>query len=131
MIARREARYFIDSNIVNRENRRHWGPAYSDMSADPLTYLSKNHPLAELRHAPLRSINRLESPTKLVLNRAFQLDINKIARLAASDHAAPQPLPLAEKTFWPDGRREGKKMSVHHDLRSRKVRKMTTEGHGT
>ena len=76
-------------------------------SADPLTYLSKNHPLAELRQLPLASINRLESPTKLVLNRAFQLDINKIARLAASDHAAPQPLPLAEKAFRPDGTLRG------------------------
>ena len=50
-------------------------------SADTPTYLSKNHPLAETRHCPLLSINRLESPTKLVLNRAFQIAINKIARL--------------------------------------------------
>ena len=50
-------------------------------SADPLTYLSKNHPLAELRLCPVVSNYSLESPTKLVLNRAFQIAINKIARL--------------------------------------------------
>ena len=84
-------------------------------SADPLTYLSKNTCLAELRLCPVVSINRLESPTKLVLNRAFHIAINKIARLAASDDAASQPLPPAEKVFRPDGRREGKEMSAHHD----------------
>ena len=99
-------------------------------SSDPLTYLSKNHPLAELRQLPLASINRLESPTKLVLNRAFQIATNKIARLAAIDHAASQPLPPAEKTLRPDGRREGKKMSALHHSRSRKVHKVTAEGHG-
>ena len=93
--------------------------------------LSKNAPLAETNHGPFRSINRLQTPTKLALNRAFQIAINKIARLAASDHAAPQPLPLAEKTFWTDGRREGKEMSAHHDSRSRKVHKVTAEGHGS
>ena len=80
---------------------------------------------------PVVSINRLESPTKLVLNRAFHIDINKIARLAASDDAASQPLPLAEKMFRPGGRREGKEMSAHHDSRSQKVHRVTAEGHGT
>ena len=94
--------------------------------------LSKNAHLAELRLLPVASINRLQTPTKLVLNRAFQIDINKIARLAASDDAASQPLPPAEKVFRPDGRREGKEMSAHHDSRSRKkVHKVTAEGHGT
>ena len=69
--------------------------------------LSKNAHLAELRLLPVESINRLESPTKLVLNRAFQVGINKIARLAASDHAASQPLPRAEKAFRPDGTLRG------------------------
>ena len=69
--------------------------------------LSKNAHLAELRHVPSRSINRLQTPTKLVLNRAFQVGINKIARLAASDDAASQPLPLAEKAFRPDGTLRG------------------------
>ena len=94
--------------------------------------LSKNAPLAETDHGPFRSINRLQTPTKLVLNRAFQVGINKIARLAASDDAASQPLPPAEKVFRPEGRREGKEMSAHHDSRSRKkVHKVTAEGHGT
>ena len=42
------------------------------------TMLSKNAPLAETNHSPLQSLNRLESPTKLVLNRAFQVATNKI-----------------------------------------------------
>ena len=69
--------------------------------------LSENAPLAETRLFPFVSINRLESTTKLVLNRAFQVGINKIARLAASDHAASQPLPSAEKAFRPDGTLRG------------------------
>ena len=69
--------------------------------------LSKNAHLAELRLFPFVSINRLQTPTKLVLNRAFQVGINKIARLAASDHAASQPLPPAEKAFRPDGTLRG------------------------
>ena len=93
--------------------------------------LSKNAHLAETNHGPLRSLNRLQTLTKLVPNRAFQDDINKIARLAASDHAASQPLPSAEKAFRPDGRREGKEMSAHHDSRARKVHKVTVEGHRT
>ena len=70
-----------------------------------LTYkiISKNTRLAELRLFLLAPLNRLKTPTKLVLNRAFQVGINKIARLAASDDAASQPLPLAEKAFRPDG----------------------------
>ena len=69
--------------------------------------LSENAHLAELRLLPVASINRLQTPTKLVLNRAFQVGINKIARLAASDHAASQPLPPAEKAFRPDGTLRG------------------------
>ena len=65
--------------------------------------VSKNAHLAELRLSLVVAINRLESPTKLVLNRGFHIAINKIARLAASDDAASQPLPLAEKAFRPDG----------------------------
>ena len=64
--------------------------------------LSKNAPLAETNHGPLQSINRQQTPTKLVLNRTFQVGINKIARLAATDHAASQPLPRAENAFRPD-----------------------------
>ena len=73
--------------IANRENRRHWGPSYSAnypqttpmQPADTPTYLSKNGPLAELRLrlCPLVSINRLQTPTKLVTNRAFQIATNK------------------------------------------------------
>ena len=69
--------------------------------------LSKNAHLAELRLSLVVAINRLQTPTKLVLNRAFQVGINKIARLAASDHAASQPLPPAEKAFRPDGTLRG------------------------
>ena len=57
-------------------------------SPDTPTMLSENALLAETNHGPLRSLNRLQTPTKLVLNRAFQVGINKIARLAASDDAA-------------------------------------------
>ena len=72
-------------------------------TADTPTMLSKNAHLAELRLFLLAPLNRPQTPTKLVLNRAFQVGINKIARLAASDDAASQPLPLAEKAFRPDG----------------------------
>ena len=69
--------------------------------------LSKNTRLAELGFLLFPPLNRLQTPTKLVLNRAFQVGINKIARLAAIDHAASQPLPRAEKAFRPDGTLRG------------------------
>ena len=102
-------------HTVNLENRRHQERPNSDMhppntpqtTADTPTILSENAPLAEARFWQVPSINRLQTPTKLVLNRAFQVDINKIARLAASDHAASQPLPPAEKAFRPDGTLRG------------------------
>ena len=50
-------------------------------TADTPTMLSENAHLAELRLFPFVSINGLQTPTKLVLNRAFQIAINKIARL--------------------------------------------------
>ena len=50
-------------------------------SSDTPTMLSENAHLAELRLLPVASINRPQTPTKLVLNRAFQIAINKIARL--------------------------------------------------
>ena len=76
-------------------------------TADTPTMLSENAPLAELRLFLLAPLNKLQTPTKLALNRAFQIAINKIARLAASDHAASQPLPPAEKAFRPDGTLRG------------------------
>ena len=69
--------------------------------------LSKNAHLAELRLSLVVAINRLQTPTKLVLNRAFQVGINKIARLRRGDDAASQPLPPAEKAFRPDGTLRG------------------------
>ena len=72
-------------------------------TVSPYKIISENTRLAELRLLVLARINRLQTPTKLVLNRAFQVGINKIARLAASDDAASQPLPLAEKAFRPEG----------------------------
>ena len=75
----------------------------------PYKIISENTRLAELRLFLLAPLNWLQIPTKLVPNRAFQVDINKIARLAASDHAASQPLPPAEKAFRPDGTLRGGK----------------------
>ena len=41
------------------------------------TMLSKNAPLAEMRFWQVPSINRLQTPKTLVLNRAFQIATNK------------------------------------------------------
>ena len=77
-------------------------PNTPQTTVSPCMIISGNTRLAELRLFVLARINRLQTPTKLALNRAFQVGINKIARLAASDHAASQPLPSAEKAFRPD-----------------------------
>ena len=101
--------------LVNLENRRHQESPKTDMhppntpqtTVSPYKIISDNTRLAELRLLVLARINMPQTPTKLVLNRAFQVAINKIARLAASDDAALQPLPLAEKAFRPDGTLRG------------------------
>ena len=82
-------------------------PNTPQTNVSPYKIISENTRLAEMRFWQVPSINRLQTPTKLVLNRAFQVGINKIARLAASDDAASQPLPLAEKAFRPDGTLRG------------------------
>ena len=69
---------------VNLENRRHQESPKADNhpqttpknSSDTPTMLSKNAHLAELRLCFFVPINRLQTPTKLVLNRAFQVDTN-------------------------------------------------------
>ena len=82
-------------------------PNTPQTTVSPYKIISENTRLAELRLWQRASINRLQTPTKLVLNRTFQVGINKIARLAASDDAASQPLPPAEKAFRPDGTLHG------------------------
>ena len=70
---------------ANLENRRHQESHKTDNhpqttpknSSDTPTMLSKNTRLAELRYCPSLSLNRLQTPTKLVLNRAFQIATNK------------------------------------------------------
>ena len=76
----------LHSRDVNLENRRHQESPKTDNhpqttpknSSDTPTMLSKNAHLAELRLFPFVPINRLQTPTKLVLNCAFQIATNKI-----------------------------------------------------
>ena len=68
--------------------------------------LSKNTRLAELRLFPFVSINRLQTPTKLVLNCAFQIATNKnlsgwklLCRLTAACASGTQGL-AARHLAW-------------------------------
>ena len=87
--------------------------------------LSKNAPLAELRLFPFVPINRLESPINLVMNRAFQIAINKIlsgwklrccltAACASGTQGLAAPAPCVKEN-----------MSGYDDLRSLQVQKVT------
>ena len=70
--------------LVNLENRRHQESPKTDMhppntpqtTVSPYKIISENTQLAELRLFVLARINRLQTPTKLVLNCAFQVDTN-------------------------------------------------------
>ena len=72
------------TQTVNLENRRHQESPKTDMhppntpqtTVSPYKIISENTRLAEMRFWQVPSINRLQTPTKLVLNRAFQVDTN-------------------------------------------------------
>ena len=89
--------------------------------------LSKNAPLAELRLFPFVPINRLQTPTKLVLNCAFQIATNKILsgwklRCSPSGERLPAAgkanglAPCVEETRCANG-----------DLHSQQVHEVTAE----
>ena len=82
---------------VNLENRRHQESPNSDMhppntpqtTVSPYKIISENTRLAEMRFWQVPSINRLQTPTKLVLNRAFQVDTNTDRHLAVGSAMLP------------------------------------------
>ena len=73
-----------EAQSVNLENRRHQESPKTDMhphstpqtTVSPYKIISENTRLAEMRFWQVPSINRLQTPTKIVLNRAFQVDTN-------------------------------------------------------
>ena len=83
-------------------------PNTPQTTVSPYKIISKNTRLAELRFLLFPPLNRLQTPTKLVLNRAFQIATNK--NLSGWSYAASrQRVPLAEKAFRPDGTLHGGK----------------------
>ena len=87
--------------------------------------LSKNTRLAEARWLPVASINRLETPTKLVLNRAFQVDTNTDRHLRwALRCCLTAPPACGRHGQWPGTLREAK-MSAIDALCSQQVHKVT------
>ena len=89
--------------------------------------LSENAPLAETNHGPFRSINRLQTPTKLVLNRAFQVATNKILsgwKLRCSPRG--ERLPAAGKANGLAPCVEEKRCA-NGDLHSQQVHEVTAE----
>ena len=93
--------------------------------------ISKNTRLAELRLFLLAPLNMLQAPIKLVLNRAFQVGINKIARLRRA------MMLLRSLCLW-QRRRFGltapcveEKMSEYGDPLSLQVQKVTADCSGS
>ena len=87
--------------------------------------LSENTRLAEMRFCPFLPLNRLQTPTKLVLNRAFQVDTNTDRHPAVG--FAMLPLGSAacgRQGQWPGTLREAK-MSANDALCSQQVHKVT------
>ena len=70
--------------VVNLENRRHQESPKTDMhppntpqtTVSPYKIISENTRLAEMRFLLFPPLNRPQTLTKLVLNRAFQVDTN-------------------------------------------------------
>ena len=102
-------------------------------TADTPTMLSENTRLAEMRFWQVPSINRLQTPTKLVLNRAFQIATNKIlsgwklrccltAACASGTQGLAPPAPCVEENT-----------SGYDDLRSLQVQvqKVTAQAQRT
>ena len=89
--------------------------------------LSKNTPLAELRLSQRASINRLQTPTKLVLNRAFQVDTNTDRHLRwALRCCLTAPPACGRQGQWPGTLREEKRCA-NGGLHSQQVHKVTAE----
>ena len=87
--------------------------------------LSKNAPLAELRLCLSVPINKLQTPTKLVLNRAFQVDTNTDRHLRwALRCCLTAPPACGRQGQWPGTLREAK-MSANDALCSQQVHKVT------
>ena len=93
--------------------------------------LSKNAHLAELRYCPSLSLNRLQTPTKLVLNRAFQVGINKIARLRRAMMLLRSLCLRQRRRFGLTAPCVEEKMSGYDDLRSLQVQKVTAQAQRT
>ena len=66
-------------------------------TADTPTMLSENAPLAELRLFLLAPLNRPQTPTKLVLNRVFQVDTNTDRHLANTEYQRRGGAQLVQK----------------------------------
>ena len=96
-------------------------------TVSPYKIISENTRLAELRFCPLPPINRLKTPTKLVLNRAFQIATNKILsgwKLRCSPRG--ERLPAAGKANGLAPCVEEKRCA-NGDLHSQQVHEVTAE----
>ena len=93
--------------------------------------LSKNTRLAELRFLLFPPLNRLQTPTKLVLNRAFQVGINKIARLRRAMMLLRSLCLRQRRRFGLTAPCVEEKMSEYGDLRSLQVQKVTAQAQRT
>ena len=118
---------------VNLENRRHQESPKTDMhppntpqtTVSPYKMISENTRLAETRFSPFLLLNRLQTPTKLVLNRAFQVDTNTDRHLRwALRCCLTAPPACGRQGQWPGTLREAK-MSANDALCSQQVHKVT------
>ena len=100
-------------------------PNTPQTNVSPYKIISENTRLAELRLLVLARINRPQTPTKLVLNRAFQVDTNTDRHLRwALRCCLTAPPACGRQGQWPGTLREAK-MSANDALCSQQVHKVT------
>ena len=119
---------------VNLENRRHQESPNSDMhppntpqtTVSPYKIISENTRLAELRLFPFVSINRLQTPTKLVLIAHFRLILIQIATCGGLRCCLAAAPAYGRQGQWPGTLREEKRCA-NGGLHSQQVHKVTAE----
>ena len=96
-------------------------------AVSPYKIISENTRLAELRLLVLARSNRLQTPTRLVLNRAFQVDTNTDRHLRWALRCCLTAAPACGRQGqWPGTLREEKRCA-NGGLHSQQVHKVTVE----
>ena len=102
-------------------------PNTPQTTVSPYKIISENTRLAEMRFPVFPRLNRLQTPTKVVPNRAFQVDTNTNRHLRWALRCCLTAAPACGRQGqWPGTLREEKRCA-NGGLHSQQVHKVTVE----